>query len=62
MTIDATTRRLGATFVVVSAVTLLLAGLLAIPRTRLSPNSTPRPVDFDEPTGLPVPAPSRSTP
>lgn len=62
MKIDAPTRRLGTTFVVVSAITLLLAGLLAVPRARLSADSRPRPVDFDEPTGLPVVAPSRSTP
>jgi len=56
MKIDVPTRRLGATFVVVSAVTLLLARLLAIPGAPLAPDFRPRPLDFDDPTGLPATA------
>jgi hypothetical protein len=51
--IDGPSRRLYATFAVVSALALLLAGLLVAPGARVKAERGPRPVDFDEPTGLP---------
>ena len=56
MKIDTTTRRLSATLFVVSAVTVLLAGLLVARGPRLMPNYKPGPVDFDDTTGLPAPS------
>jgi hypothetical protein len=55
MKLDPATGRLAVTFGIVSALTLLLVTLLAIPAARLAPRHKPGPVDFDEPTGL-VPA------
>lgn len=62
MKIDATTRRLGATFVVVSALTIFLVGLLFARGPRLLPNYKPGPVDFDDSTGLPAPSATSRTP
>jgi len=56
MKIDATTLRLGSTFLVLSAVTLLLAGLLTVRGAHLAPNYKPGPLDFDDSTGLPAPS------
>jgi hypothetical protein len=54
MKLDATSRRVGTTFVVVLAFTLLLARLAAGPGPHLAPDFKPRPLGFDEPTGLPT--------
>jgi hypothetical protein len=62
MKTDATTRRLGTTFVVVSALTIFLVALLAARGSRLTPQYRPGPVDFDDSTGLPSTFPTSHTP
>jgi hypothetical protein len=61
MKVDVTTRRLGTTFVVVSALTIVLAGLLVARGSRLEPNYKPGPVNFDDSTGLPAASATTAT-